>query len=88
VVVHQLTACVALLSHEFLKADWPRFEWQRIVADDPNNTCGAQSTLLTADRHSPQRPANIAAFNADALTSMHRHGVLGPRQTRQTTIVK
>ena len=25
-----------LLSPEFLKADWPSFEWKDIVADDPN----------------------------------------------------
>jgi hypothetical protein len=28
---------VAVLSPEFLKADWPRFEWKNIVVDDPNN---------------------------------------------------
>jgi hypothetical protein len=31
---------VAVLSPEFLKAGWPRFEWQNIVADDPNNKKG------------------------------------------------
>src|ERR1700730_2478499 len=77
----------AVFSPEFLTADWPRFEWESVVGDDLNNTRGAYSTLLSADRHSPGGRRNIAAFG-DAITSMHRHGVLGPRQTRQTTMVK
>lgn len=28
---------VVVLSPEFLKADWPRFEWKNIVAQNPNN---------------------------------------------------
>jgi hypothetical protein len=31
---------IAVLSPEFLKADWPRFEWKHIVAQDPNNSKG------------------------------------------------
>jgi hypothetical protein len=28
---------ITVLSPEFLKADWPRFEWKNIVAQNPNN---------------------------------------------------
>ncbi len=28
---------IVVLSPEFLKADWPRFEWKHIVAQNPNN---------------------------------------------------
>jgi hypothetical protein len=31
---------ITVLSPEFLKADWPRFEWKHVVAADPNNTKG------------------------------------------------
>ena len=78
---------LAVFSPTFLTADWPRFEWESVVAGDLNNTRGAYSTPLSADRHSPGGRRIIAAF-ADALTSMHRPGVLGLRQTRQTTMVK
>jgi hypothetical protein len=43
----------AVLSPKFLTADWPRFEWKSVVADDLNSTRGACSTFLSADRHSP-----------------------------------
>lgn len=40
---------VAVLSPEFLSADWPRFEWKHIVADDPNNTRGRLIPILLRD---------------------------------------
>jgi len=42
---------VAVLSPEFLKAGWPRCEWKKIVADDPNSKKGrliARSLLISA----------------------------------------
>ena len=41
---------VPILSPEFLKADWPRFEWKHIVAQDPNNTQGRLIPILFRDR--------------------------------------
>ncbi len=41
---------VAVLSPEFIKADWPRFEWKHIVAQDPNNTQGRLIPILFRDR--------------------------------------
>jgi hypothetical protein len=40
---------VAVLSPEFLKADWPRFEWKHIVASDPNNAKGKLIPILVRD---------------------------------------
>jgi hypothetical protein len=40
---------VTVLSPEFLKADWPRFEWKNIVASDPNNTRGVLIPVLFRD---------------------------------------
>lgn len=40
---------VAVLSPEFLKANWPRFEWKHIVADDPNNSKGRLIPILWRD---------------------------------------
>jgi hypothetical protein len=40
---------VAVLSPEFLKADWPRFEWKNIVADDPSNKKGRFIPLFLRD---------------------------------------
>ncbi|QYM80697.1 toll/interleukin-1 receptor domain-containing protein [Horticoccus luteus] len=40
---------VAVLSPEFLKADWPRFEWKHIVAADPNNSRGVLIPILLRD---------------------------------------
>jgi len=40
---------VAMLTPEFLAADWPRFEWKHIVADDPNNTKGRLIPVLLRD---------------------------------------
>jgi len=37
---------VVVLSPEFLKADWPRFEWKHIVAADPNNSRGVLIPVL------------------------------------------
>jgi hypothetical protein len=31
---------ITILSPQFLNADWPRFEWKNMVAQDPNNTRG------------------------------------------------
>jgi len=41
---------VAILSPEFLKADWPRFEWKHIVAQDPNNSQGRLIPIMLRDR--------------------------------------
>lgn len=41
---------IAVLSPEFLKADWPRFEWKHIVAQDPNNSHGRLIPILLRDR--------------------------------------
>ncbi len=41
---------IAVLSPEFLKADWPRFEWKHIVAQDPNNSQGRLIPILLRDR--------------------------------------
>src|SRR6266536_905349 len=41
---------VPVLSPEFLKADWPRFEWKHIAAQDPNNTQGRLIPILFRDR--------------------------------------
>lgn len=41
---------IAVLSPEFLKADWPRFEWKHIVAQDPNNSKGRLIPILLRDR--------------------------------------
>ena len=40
---------VAVLTPEFINADWPRFEWKHIVADDPNNTTGRLVPILLRD---------------------------------------
>lgn len=40
---------VAVLSPEFLAADWPRFEWKHIVAADPNNSRGVLIPILHRD---------------------------------------
>ena len=40
---------VTILSPEFLQADWPRFEWKNMVAQDPNNTQGIIIPLLLRD---------------------------------------
>jgi hypothetical protein len=78
---------LAVLSPKFLTADWPRFGWESVVADDLNNTRGAYSTLLSEGRHSPGsrrisrpsptplHPCTVTAFSAR-------------RQTRQMTMVK
>src|SRR3984957_7880468 len=44
---------LAVFRPKFLTADWPRFGWESVVADDLNNSRGAYSTLSSADRHSP-----------------------------------
>lgn len=41
---------VPVLSPEFLKADWPRFEWKHIVAQDPNNSQGRLIPIMLRDR--------------------------------------
>lgn len=41
---------IAVLSPEFLKSDWPRFEWKHIVAQDPNNTQGRLIPILFRDQ--------------------------------------
>lgn len=41
---------ITVLSPEFLKADWPRFEWKNIVAQDPNNSKGRLIPILLRDR--------------------------------------
>jgi hypothetical protein len=41
---------IAVLSPEFLKADWPRFEWKHIVAQDPNNSQGRLIPIMLRDR--------------------------------------
>jgi hypothetical protein len=41
---------ITVLSPEFLKADWPRFEWKHIVAQDPNNSRGRLIPILLRDR--------------------------------------
>lgn len=41
---------VAVLSPEFLQADWPRFEWKHIVAADPNNARGVLIPILLRDQ--------------------------------------
>ncbi len=55
---------IVVLSPEFLKADWPRFEWKHIVANDPNNTKGVLIPLLLRDqaKESPERIALCAPF--------------------------
>jgi hypothetical protein len=40
---------ITILTPEFLAADWPRFEWKHIVADDPNNTKGRLVPCLLRD---------------------------------------
>ena len=40
---------VTVPSPEFLRADWPRFEWNHIVANDPNNTRGVLLPILLRD---------------------------------------
>lgn len=40
---------VAVLSPEFIEADWPRFEWKHIVAQDPNNAKGRLIPLMLRD---------------------------------------
>jgi hypothetical protein len=40
---------IIVLSPEFLKADWPRFEWKHIVANDPNNTKGTLIPIYLRD---------------------------------------
>ena len=40
---------VTVLSPQFLRADWPRFEWKHIVANDPNNTRGVLVPILLRD---------------------------------------
>lgn len=40
---------VTVLSPEFLKADWPRFEWKHIVSADPNNSRGVLIPILHRD---------------------------------------
>lgn len=40
---------LAVLSPEFLNADWPRFEWKHIVAQDPNNSQGRLIPALLRD---------------------------------------
>jgi len=40
---------IAVLSPEFLAADWPRFEWKHIVAADPNNTKGGLIPIMFRD---------------------------------------
>lgn len=41
---------IVVLSPEFLKADWPRFEWKHIVTQDPNNSQGRLIPILLRDR--------------------------------------
>jgi hypothetical protein len=41
---------IAVLSPEFLKAEWPRFEWKHIVAQDPNNARERLIPVLLRDR--------------------------------------
>lgn len=40
---------ITVLSPEFLSADWPRFEWKHIVAQDPNNSRGRLIPILLRD---------------------------------------
>ncbi len=40
---------IAVLSPEFLRAEWPRFEWKHIVAKDPNNAKGRLIPILLRD---------------------------------------
>jgi hypothetical protein len=40
---------IIVLSPEFLIADWPRFEWKHIVAQDPNNSQGRLIPILLRD---------------------------------------
>lgn len=40
---------IAVLSPEFLDADWPRFEWKHIVATDPNNKTGKLIPIFVRD---------------------------------------
>lgn len=40
---------VAVLTPEFLEANWPRFEWKHIVSDDPNNAKGRLIPVLLRD---------------------------------------
>src|ERR1700693_3193162 len=68
---------LAVLSPKFLTADWPRFEWESVVADDLNNARGAYSTLLSPAVgeygglrrrpyiHAPSRRSWAAANKAD-----------------------
>src|ERR1700730_1194073 len=65
---------LAVFSPIFLTADWPRFEWESVVAGDLNNTRGAYSTLLSADRHSPggrriSRPSPSPYIHAPSRSS-------------------
>ena len=41
---------ITVLTPEFLKADWPRFEWKHIVADDPNNDRGKLIPVWLRDK--------------------------------------
>jgi len=40
---------VAVLSPEFVEADWPRFEWKHIVSEDPNNARGRLIPVMLRD---------------------------------------
>lgn len=40
---------LTVMSPEFIGADWPRFEWKHIVAQDPNNTQGRLIPLMLRD---------------------------------------
>ncbi|MEA3188725.1 MAG: hypothetical protein QOD99_2555 [Chthoniobacter sp.] len=40
---------IPVLSPEFFAADWPRFEWKHLVAEDPNNIRGKLIPVLLRD---------------------------------------